>query len=272
MLWPVLVAVEVWYAAGHDRGPPVGAPHARGPGAHPGVPRPAVSLATTVAPVTTHTHVLPGLAQPQPQRARPLPRCRRATVFGNIEVGFSGRGPRHRRRPPGQGRHRHRCSTKPDVALSSLQPSTAELERGHPHRRSGARAALRRRAGARGAARRPRLAAAVAAPPPVVPARRPVHRGVVGRRPRHGDGHHPDVPAGPSRVVHRHRRPRHRPAEPGPCSPTSRPGRRRSTPTCATSSPSPPRSSRTTRRRLSTSPWPCACSSSRTSTTATSTR
>ena len=124
VLWPVLVAVEVWYAAGHDLGPP----WARRTLGVLGLTLACMAggvLATTVAPVTTHTQYYRASLSLSPN-VLDHSRLQASTVFGNIEMGFSGVAPGVDVAPQVKA-DIATLLDKPDVGLSSLEPSTAEL-------------------------------------------------------------------------------------------------------------------------------------------------
>ncbi len=124
VLWPVVVAVEVWYAAGHD----LGRPWARRTLAVLGLALACTAggvVATAVAPVTTHTTYYQASLSLSPD-VLDHSRLQASTVFGDIEMGFSGIAPGVNVAPQVKADIATLLG-RPSLALRSLEPSPAEL-------------------------------------------------------------------------------------------------------------------------------------------------
>jgi predicted phosphodiesterase/hypothetical membrane protein len=125
VVWPVVVAVEVWYAAGHD----LGRPWVRRTLGVLGLTLACLAggvVATTVAPVTTHTQYYRASLSLSPNVLEHS-RLQASTVFGNIEMGFAGVAPGVDVDPQVKAEIAVLLN-KPDIGLSSLEPSAAELD------------------------------------------------------------------------------------------------------------------------------------------------
>ncbi len=126
VLYPLLTALEVWYAAGH----PVGPPWARR-----GIGVLALTLgclaggvaATTLAPASTQTTYYQADLSLSPN-ILDASRLQASTVFGDIEVEFSGLAPGIDVTPQVKA-DIAQLLTRPNVAFSSLQPTQRELSR-----------------------------------------------------------------------------------------------------------------------------------------------
>ncbi len=125
VLWPLVTALEVWYAAGHVVGPrwvrtAIGLVGLTVTCAVGGV------AATVLAPVTTHTTYYQAelSLSPDPLDSSQL---RATTVFGDVNVGFGGLAPGITVAPQVKA-DIAQLLARPDMALRSLQPSPAELD------------------------------------------------------------------------------------------------------------------------------------------------
>lgn len=124
VLWPLIVSVEVWYAAGH----PVGRPWVRRL-----IGVLALTLAslaggvatTVLAPVSTQTTYYQAQISFDPDILH-ASRLQAQTVFGDLEVSFSGLAPGIAVTPQVKA-DIAQVLTQPDVAFTALQPSQHEL-------------------------------------------------------------------------------------------------------------------------------------------------